>query len=221
MVFWFSLAQHLPNSRAATTWARARFPRLRTDHPRPTMARKKKPKPPRNLPLDKIDFVAILHEMDAADDRAAAVVAAGFLENNLAMAILSRFRELDPAQQKELCDKEHSATGTFAAKIQVGFALQLFGAWIQTDLNAIKRIRNNFAHYLDVRSFDHAEVSGDCDKLLCLKYLTRSSMKPEVTRRRDRFLNTAAHLAERFALESRNLRRPTDPQVPSYDTFEP
>lgn len=211
-------ARHLPNSLAATTWERARFRGSEPDHP---MARKKKPKSPRNLPLDKIDFVAILHEMDVADDRAAAVVAAGFLENNLAMAILSRFCELDPAQQTELCDKEHSALGTFATKIQVGFALQLFGVRIQTDLKAIKRIRNNFAHHLDVRSFDHAEVGADCDKLLCPKYLAWSSMKPEVTRRRDRFLNTAAHLAERFALESRNLRRPTDPQVPSYDTFEP
>jgi hypothetical protein len=179
-------------------------------------------KPPRNLPLDKIDFVAILHEMDVADDRAAAVVAAGFLENNLAMAILSRFRELEPAQQKELCDTERSALGTFAAKIQVGFALQLFGARVQSDLNAIRRIRNNFAHHLDVRSFDHAEVRTDCDNLFCPTYLAwASTKKPEVTRRRDRFLNTAAHLAERFALESRNLRRPSDPRFSSYDTIGP
>lgn len=181
----------------------------------------KKPKPPRYLPLDKIDFVAILQEMDVADDRAAAVVAAGFLENNLAMAILSRFRELNLSQQKELCDTEHSALGTFATKIQVGFALQLFETNVQTDLKAIKQIRNNFAHHLDVRSFNHPEVSTYCDKLLFPKYLAWSSTRPEVTRRRDRFLNTAAHLAERFALESRNLRRPTDPQVFSYDTFKP
>jgi hypothetical protein len=149
-------------------------------------------KPPRNLPLEKIDFMAILHEMDEGDDRAAAVVAAGFLENNLAIAILSRFRELDPEQQKELCDNERSPLGTFFAKTRIGFALQLFGVRVKRDLDAIRTIRNQFAHHLEVRSFDHIEVKNHCDNLSCPRYLAWSSGKPEVKARRERFLATCS-----------------------------
>jgi hypothetical protein len=176
------------------------------------------PKPPRNVPI--LNYLPILTEMQNGDHRAAAIIAAGLLENNLALALMTRFRELTQATQEKLFDKGGAPLDTFSQKIQLGFALNLYGERVRDDLDRIRRVRNAFAHHLSVRNFDHAEVMADCDELNFPKWDAWSTTKPEVTNRRDRYLNTAAHLAERFALEARgDIRRPEDPRFTSYELW--
>jgi hypothetical protein len=86
------------------------------------------------------------------------------------------------------------------------------------DLNAIRRVRNAFAHHLEVRSLDHDEVRADCDALNFPKWDAWSTKKPEVTERRERYLNTASHLATRFGMEAcLNVSRPVGARFSSYE----
>jgi hypothetical protein len=177
------------------------------------------PKPPRHVRLGALSSHIFLIEMDKGDSRTAAIVAAGLLEHNLAVVLLIRFRKLTNRQQKDLFEDQNSALNTFSAKIQIGFALNLYNSHVRDDLDAIRRIRNTFAHQLDVSSFDHPEVRDECDSLFGPKYLSRTEGKPEVTDRRQRVLNTAAHLAARFDLELKNPQRPPDARIFSYETI--
>lgn len=115
---------------------------------------KKTPKPPRHRRLSVLgDWAFIVREMDGGDDRTRAIVAAAYVENNLALAVLSRTRPLDEKGQKYLYDLEHAALSDFASKIDLGWALNLYDEKVREDLHRIRKIRNKFAHELDVRDF--------------------------------------------------------------------
>jgi hypothetical protein len=167
-------------------------------------------KPPRNR--QQTEFVAILHEMDSADDRTAAIVAAAFVENNLALAILARLRILTEAEQRNLFENR-GILADFSAKIDMGYALNIYGSLVRDDLDKIGQIRNRFAHDLQVRDFDNPEVAGKCDALNARKYLD-SLARPKKTSpitRKEIYLDTAAHLAARLDMEAKaGKHRPTE-----------
>ncbi len=174
---------------------------------------------PRIQRMADLDWRAILSEMDASDDRTAAIVAAGFLENNLAMALLAKLWKLDEKEQEELFEKENSLLNTFHAKIQLGYALGLYFSETRDDLRYIKLVRNIFAHRLDVRSFDNSEISKLCIRLKTPAYLAYSDGKPEVVKNRDRYLYTASHLIARFDMEASTPQRPAVPVIPAADIW--
>lgn len=169
--------------------------------------KKGKPKAPRHHPRN--DFMTILGEMDSPNNRAAAIVAAAFTENNLALAIAARFRVLTGDEEKNIFENR-GVLSDFANKIDVGFALGIYGALVRDDLDNIRRIRNQFAHHLEVRDFDHAEVAPMCDCLNGPKYLDHAASPdpPKPRTRKDKYLDTAAHLIARFDLESKKVLRP-------------
>jgi hypothetical protein len=172
---------------------------------------KKGPKPPRQRRLSVLgDWADIYRELSDGDDRAKAIVAAAYVENNLAMAILARFRLLNDADQKHLYDSEHSALTTFSAKIDIGWALNLYDVAVREDLHRIRKIRNKFAHDLHVRTFDDdSEVRGYCDGLVGIKYLEPLKHKSKPRSRSECYVDLAAHFGERFALDSNSHQRPS------------
>lgn len=155
------------------------------------------------------DFMTILAEMDASDHRSAAIVAAAFVENNLALAIMARLRRLDAAEQEHLFENRGTISD-FASKIDLGFALNIYGPLVRDDLDCIRQIRNRFAHYLDIRDFDHPNVSTFCDALNGRRYLDDLARprQPELPTRREVFLIVASHFGARFDLESKSTHTP-------------
>ena len=155
------------------------------------------------------DFMSILGEMDSPNNRAASIVAAAFIENNLALAIMARFRDLKDRDQNEFFENR-GVLSDFANKIDVGFALGIYGPLVRADLDNIRRICNQFAHHLEVRDFDHVEVAAMCDGLNAPKFLdlVASPTPPKQRTRKDMYLDTADHLAARFDLELKKALRP-------------
>jgi hypothetical protein len=175
-------------------------------------------KPLHNVPMGSLDFVAILHEMDNSDNRTCAIVAAALIENNLATAISARLRLLDAKEQKKLFE-DRGVLATFSAKIDIGFALNIYDGLVRHDLDQIRSIRNRFAHYLEVRDFDHPDVASFCDGLHGSKHLTHAAGREVPANRKERFLDVAAHLGARFDIEKKNESRPPEPVarvVPEY-----
>jgi hypothetical protein len=143
-------------------------------------------KPPKHRPLPVLpETNEVLNEMDSGDDRTCAIVGHAYLENNLVLAIMSRLRDMNAQEQKTLFDEPLSLLGRFAAKIEIARALNLFGDRVQQDLNNLNRIRNRFAHYLEVRKFDHPEVSDLCDLLILPSYKDPSKSTRPVNKRRE------------------------------------
>jgi hypothetical protein len=180
---------------------------------------KRKQKPPHNQRLTiSPTIMDIFHELDTANDRTTAIVGAAFVENGLALVILSRLRILDDSEQKQLFDNNDSVLATFAGKIDMGFALNIYGKLVRDDLHNIRAIRNRFAHHLEVRDFDHPEVAGKCDNLNGPKYIDRRPRQAPRTRR-DCYTDTVAHFGARFDLELKERHTPPEPIariVPDY-----
>lgn len=173
-------------------------------------------RPPRHRPRPIVDTMAVTIEMDGFNDRTAAIVGAAWVEDRLALAILTRLRPLDDGEQKYLFEDRGSVLHSFAEKIDIGFALNLYGALVRDDLKQVSSIRNRFAHHLDVRDFDHAEVAGKCDRLNARSRLDSLSLGSASRRttpptRREIFTDTVAHLATRLALTALDVHRPPAP----------
>ena len=156
--------------------------------------------PPHKPPSD---FMTILGEMDGTSDRAAAIVSAAFVENNLALALISRFHQLKLVEQEHLF-KNLGSLSDFAGKIDLGYALNIYGPLVRDDLNNVRRIRNAFAHELEVRNFDHPDVAGLCDTLHAPSQLDTAAHPklPKQRTHREMYSDTVDHLATRFRLES-------------------
>ncbi len=165
-------------------------------------------KAPRNRQLN---HLPILAEMDSLDNRTSAIVAASLIENNLALAIMGRFRTLEDNDQKCIFE-DRGVLSDFSSKIDIGFALNLYGRLVRDDLHKIRQIRNQFAHHLEVRDFDHPEVAGKYDGLNARRYLDDLARPkhPHPLPRKELYLAASAHLGARFDLEARAVIRPQE-----------
>lgn len=99
-------------------------------------------------------------------DRARAIVAVTNLELALETAILSHFRPLDDMERRSLFSEDHdSPLSSFAAKIRIGYALNIYGRHISDDLNCLRSLRNAFAHSSNHVDFSTPEIVAACDVL--------------------------------------------------------
>ena len=101
--------------------------------------------------LHGMPFVEWKRELEQQTDRGAAIIGAAFLEARLEEAIRSRL--IGTGEPVDALFKGEAPLRTFRAKIDMGFALGLFGPRIHRDLNLIRKIRNKFAHHFGAISF--------------------------------------------------------------------
>jgi hypothetical protein len=93
-----------------------------------------------------------------------AVTVGARLDVALERALLTKMRELSPAQRTNLFDG-YGPLSSFAAKIDVAYALSIFDDAVYTDLTVIRKIRNVFAH--PQRKVDQAPDHFDDDPEHC------------------------------------------------------
>lgn len=88
------------------------------------------------------DLEALEKELYDGPDRAAAVVLGALAERALEKLLRNHMRK---SGVDELF-KPSGLLGDFGAKIQMGYAINLFGSQTKKDLNIIRHLRNQFAH---------------------------------------------------------------------------
>jgi Mannitol repressor len=96
-------------------------------------------------------------EIEASSDRAAAIVSAAFLDDQLTVALKSRLH-----QDKRIIDDmfdQSGALGTFSAKINLAFLIGMFSKEAIQDLHIIRKVRNEFAHELATKNFKSQRVA--------------------------------------------------------------
>jgi len=103
-----------------------------------------------------------LFNYDEKNDRAIAIVGATFLDT-LLEHILWAFLVDDDKEVKELLRSDQSL-GTFSGRIRMVYCLGLIYKPVRDDLDYVRRIRNKFAHTLDI-SFEDQQVKDWCQNL--------------------------------------------------------
>jgi hypothetical protein len=86
------------------------------------------------------------------------------LEDWVAAAIKTKMRHLSKTLDARIF-RGYGPLSTFSAKIDIGYALELFDDTICSDLRALKDIRNAFAHTTDLVFFRSKSVAPEFQKL--------------------------------------------------------
>ena len=107
-------------------------------------------------------YSSIVERFHAESDRAAAVLAGAALDDYLGEALRS-FLVLDEGEN-ELFGK-YGPLSTFAARIDMSFALGLISSDLKRDFNFVRKIRNHFAHHIGDATFNQSPVRDLCQNL--------------------------------------------------------
>lgn len=110
-------------------------------------------------------LVGLTQELGEESDRAAAILAAAYLDHLLGELIVTAM-PLGPDKVDELLYQDgRGPLGTFSARIDTVYCLGLLGGDDYRDLHLIRKIRNAFAHKLVGLSFDVQSIADRCREL--------------------------------------------------------
>lgn len=100
-------------------------------------------------------------QIEFDSDRAAGIVAGSVVDQRLEEAIRSKLKSDQPNVLKKLF-RPSGPLGAFGTKIDLAYLQGLLSDVAYKDLTSIKDIRNEFAHELEVSSFDASSISSRC-----------------------------------------------------------
>lgn len=159
----------------------------------------------------------IPRQLKEQSDRGAAIIGGSFVEHYVEHLLLSRMRGLSKTRRENLFDGFGPLAG-FSSKIEIGFALGLFGEITRSDLLVIKSIRDKFAHEVHGGewSFSHPWVTDKCKTLQLFDILGgpiwKGGGKPDRKTPRGKFTFTVYLLCNQLSGEAtwkKPLTRPT------------
>jgi DNA-binding MltR family transcriptional regulator len=111
--------------------------------------------------------MAVLSEINqGASDRALGIIAASLVEIHLTKLIKQAFITETKTGQKqtvqELMFHSSGPLGAFSNKIRLAYLLGMISTEFFKNLEIMKEIRNRFAHYTEIGSFEHDAISSRC-----------------------------------------------------------
>jgi hypothetical protein len=102
----------------------------------------------------------LTEEIIKQSDRGAAVIGGAIVEAGLTDLLHERLIGSNTLLERLFSYEANGALATFGAKIDVGIATGATTPHLGSQLHLIRKIRNKFAHNLDVVDFTDKEVSG-------------------------------------------------------------
>lgn len=114
-------------------------------------------------------FRDFIEEFQRETDRAAAVLAAAYLDSRLEALLRSKFVAV-PGFVDELLTGQ-GGLASFSARISVAYAVGLISLPVASDLHLVRRIRNDFAHELMGLSFNTPAIADRVRELRILQGL--------------------------------------------------
>jgi DNA-binding MltR family transcriptional regulator len=113
-------------------------------------------------------FYNVLDEIKDGSPRATGVVAAAFVEDHLTQVVKQRFVQTPVSKDKNPVEDMFRGGGPlsdFSNKIDLAYLLSRISKDACRELHSIRRIRNAFAHKMEVADFDVPEVADRCTSL--------------------------------------------------------
>lgn len=108
-------------------------------------------------------YLPIIQEIEKSPDRVKAIVAAAFLDEEIAARIKSRLHKEDDSVHRLF--KGAGPLGGFAARIELAFLMGIYDKKTRNSLRAIADVRNIFAHKTQTITFNSKAVKEACVKL--------------------------------------------------------
>ena len=133
----------------------------------------------------------MLHELEHQSDRGAALVAASMVQIALTRTMRCRIADYKDCVEI-LFDKDGAPLGTFSATIKVARAFGIVGPVFEGMLNAVRNIRNQFAHSPLKIDLAAPLLAKEINKLLPYQ----PSWKPEISEQRSRYVGTFVALVQ-------------------------
>jgi DNA-binding MltR family transcriptional regulator len=128
----------------------------------------------------------VIEELRSQSDRGVAIVGGAWVEESLSGMLHVAFRP-EPAVWKRVT-ANYGPLSTFAGKIDMAHLLRLVSSHIYSDLNAIRGIRNAFAHDVahkkthEQLSFASNDINEKCLALHCVAHEKLSDPRRAFTR---------------------------------------
>ena len=147
------------------------------------------------------------------NDRGAAILLATNVENALQIALLRMFKTRK--DQARGLFGSNSPLGTFANKIQMAYALDIFGDETKANLDIIRTVRNAFAHAKIPIKFETPQVKNACAHLHIPTLLPPHTVRPPQERieGRKRFQTVCNDVAHNLNVFGRRALTLIDPKV--------
>jgi hypothetical protein len=118
-----------------------------------------------------------------------AIVGAAALDNSLELVLLTKMRRLSRDMKDRIFDG-YGPLSSFAAKIDIAYALEIIPREFYDSLRIINKVRVRFAHSKQFVSFQDPEISAMIDSL--------PNLDLAITDRTDRFVKKIAELKTHF-----------------------
>lgn len=106
-----------------------------------------------------MDYQAMRKEFDHATDRAVAILVAAYVEEALLDALLFRLGSKKEEAVGELLENG-AALSTFSNKISLAQAVHLIGPRTRGDLDRIRKVRNECAHFRESYQLHRSTPQG-------------------------------------------------------------
>lgn len=154
--------------------------------------------------------ITVVDLYPSESDRAAAILAASFIDNYLADCIKSVLVESPDVIE---LFKGYAPLSSFSARISMAYALGLLTEGMKKDFHYIRKIRNHFAHHPDEASFEISPVRELCSNLS----MAQATINPDGSPRRvqlprSQYLVTIGITAVMLNNTSRDQTRRTVPK---------
>jgi hypothetical protein len=100
------------------------------------------------------------------------------VENALEYAIAHRFSQISNRRPEEFESlfRYPQFLSSFGAKIEIGYAIGVYGPLVRDDLDTIRIIRNQFAHARILIDFATTEVADEVQKLKFINWMKGSGI---------------------------------------------
>jgi mannitol operon repressor len=108
---------------------------------------------------ERFQYGELLKEIEQSHPRASFLIAAALVDDMLTGAIKYNLVTLSKNESADLFDYP-GPLSAFSAKIKMGSALGLYGKKLREDLNAIRKLRNDFAHSFDKVDPEHSSIKN-------------------------------------------------------------
>jgi DNA-binding MltR family transcriptional regulator len=107
-------------------------------------------------------------QIEFDSDRSAGIVAGSVVDQRLVESIKTMMITTEEEKIKEISDqlfRPSGPLGSFSNKIQLAFAFGIISTEAYEDLLIVKNIRNDFAHHLNLDTFDAHSIRDRCRNL--------------------------------------------------------
>lgn len=110
------------------------------------------------------DLASFTSELQRESDRGLALVAAALIDEKLGETLAAFFCE--SYKSARLLSDANAPLGSFSARIQLCHALGLINAYEYSEIELVRKVRNEFAHARHGMSFENTRIRGLCATLI-------------------------------------------------------